>query len=61
MFIQLYLDSWNYKKLSGTIVPNCKKCRSERIIKDGKYKEFQQYRCKDCEFKNNRIRSKHVY
>ena len=51
MFIQLYLDSWNYKKLSGTIVPNCKKCRSERIIKDGKYKEFQQYKCKDCGFR----------
>ena len=51
MYIQLYLDSYSYKKLSGTLVPNCKKCRSDRLRKDGKYKEFQQYKCKDCGFR----------
>lgn len=51
MKIQLYLDSWNYKKLMGSIIPNCKKCKSEKLRRDGKYGEFQQYKCKDCGFR----------
>ena len=51
MLIQLFLDSYSYKKLLGTLVPNCKKCGSDRLRKDGKYKEFQQYKCKNCGFR----------
>ena len=51
MLIQLYLDSYSYKKLLGTLVPNCKKCGSDKLRKDGRYKEFQQYKCKDCGFR----------
>jgi|SRR3989344_2235949 len=51
MEIQLLLDSYSYKKLSGTLVPDCKRCKGERIRKDGRYKEFQQYKCKDCNFR----------
>jgi len=51
MLIQLYLDSYSYKKILGTLVPYCKKCCSDNLVKDGKYKSFQQYRCKDCGFR----------
>lgn len=51
MLVQLYLDSYSYKKLLGTLVPNCKKCGSDRLRKDGKYKQYQQYKCKDCNFR----------
>tara|TARA_Y100000310_G_scaffold340344_1_gene435777 strand:+ start:849 stop:1622 length:774 start_codon:yes stop_codon:yes gene_type:complete len=51
MQIQLYLDSYCYKKLSGTLVPDCKKCESKNLKKDGKYKDFQQYKCKECGFR----------
>tara|TARA_Y100000310_G_scaffold167875_1_gene167855 strand:+ start:207 stop:980 length:774 start_codon:yes stop_codon:yes gene_type:complete len=51
MQIQLFLNSYSYKKLSGTLVPDCKRCESDKLRKDGKYKEFQQYKCKDCGFR----------
>ena len=51
MQIQLYLTSYIYKKLLGTIVPNCKKCKCTRLKKDGWYKIFQQYKCKNCGFR----------
>ena len=51
MYIQLYLDSYSYKKLSGSLVPDCKKCGCGRLRKDGKYKTYQQYKCRDCGFR----------
>lgn len=51
MLIQLYLDSYRYKKLLGTIVPQCKRCGSRRLRKDGKYRIFQQYKCRECGFR----------
>ncbi|PSP56769.1 IS1595 family transposase, partial [Halobacteriales archaeon QS_1_67_19] len=27
----------------------CPRCRSESVIKHGSYREYQRYRCKDCD------------
>jgi len=49
--IQLFLTSYTYKNLLGTLVPNCKRCGSKRLRKDGKYRSYQQYKCKSCGFR----------
>ena len=53
MNIQILLVSYisKNKNLSGFIVPHCKKCGSYKIIKHGKYKHHQRYKCKVCGFR----------
>ena len=51
MKIQLFINSYSYKKLLGTLVPNCKRCGGERLRKDGKYRRYQMYKCTDCGYR----------
>lgn len=35
----------------NTLIPSCKYCQSEHVIKYGKYKNVQYFYCKDCKHK----------